>query len=349
MNPIASPERGWLVYAVLGATGSALGVIPLRQAGAAGSDAGWFAAWGIFLMFLAMQTWHLARYVPLAGTSFSRFLGTAIGSAVIVSGVWLMIGWNTARILVGLLPTVPEAFEAAWPMLWAWGGAAYLSVLFLIYAVTASDDGEASARRALESDVASRAAELRALRAQVNPHFLFNCLNSISSMTGRDPEGARRMCVELAEFFRSSLKAGAEQRVALPTELALLRRYLGIEQVRFGSRLDVQIVEHGELADVTVPPLLLQPLVENAVRHGIATLVQGGTVRVTASRDGERVELTVENAFDPDGRRPGTGVGLTNVRERLEAAYRGLATIRAETIPADDPIFKVSISLPAGS
>ena len=354
MNPIASPERGWLVYPVLGAAGTALGIIPLRHAGAAASEAGWFAAWGIFLMFLAMQAWHLARYVPLAGTSFARFLLTAIGSAAIVSGIWLMVGWNTATILAGFVPTVAPAFAAAWPDLWFSGASAYLCMLFLIYAVTASDDGEASARRALESDVASRAAELRALRAQVNPHFLFNCLNSISSMTGRDPEGARRMCVELAEFFRSSLKAGAEQRVPLDTEIALLRLYLGIEQVRFGSRLDVRIEERGDLSAVTVPPLLLQPLVENAVRHGIATLVDGGIVRMLASRDGDRVEIVVENAFDPDGRRPGTGVGLANVRERLDAAYRGQASIRAETIAADagaagDPIFKVLISLPAGS
>ena len=350
MHPIvSSAERSWVVQATLGIGGVTLGFLPLNRAGADTFEALGFGLWGVLLMFLAMQTWHIARYVPVAGTSFVRFFATALGSAVMVSGLWLMVGWNSARVLAALVPSVEPAFAETWQSLWVLGALVYLCVLFLIYALSASDDGQASARRALESDVASRAAELRALRAQVNPHFLFNCLNSISSMTGRDPEGARRMCVELAEFFRSSLKAGAEQRVALPTELALLRRYLGIEQVRFGSRLDVQIVEHGDLADVTVPPLLLQPLVENAVRHGIATLVQGGTVRVTASRDGERVEVTVENAFDPDGRRPGTGVGLTNVRERLEAAYRGLATIRAETLPADDPIFKVSISLPAGS
>jgi len=119
--------------------------------------------------------------------------------------------------------------------------------------------------------------------------------------------------------------------------------------VRFGHRLQVSESISAAARGCLVPPLLLQPLVENAVRHGIATLIEGGTVRVTATREDERVDVTVENAFDPDGRHPGAGVGLTNVRERLEAAYRGLATIRAETIPADAPVFKVSISLPAGS
>ena len=353
MHPITSrPERAWLVYAVLGAAGATLGVMPLQQAGAEPSESWWFAAWGVFLMFLALQTWHLARYVPVGGTSFARFLGTALGSAILVSGVWLLVGRNTARIAVSLLPSVAPAFDQAWLLLWMWGAAAYLCVLFLVYALTASDEGETAARRALASDVASRDAELRALRAQVNPHFLFNCLHSISSMTGRDPEGARKMCLELAEFFRSSLKAGAEQRVPLATELALLRRYLDIEQVRFGRRLDARFDESGDLSGVTVPPLLLQPLVENAVRHGVATLLDGGIVRVSAARAGDRVDIIVENAFDPDGRRAGTGVGLANVRERLDAAYRGLASVRADTIAPraaeeDTHVFRVSISLPS--
>ena len=351
MHPIvSSAERGWLVQATLGIAGALLGILPLRQAGAATFDALWFGLWGALLMFLAMQTWHIARYVPVAGTSFIRFFGTALGSAAAVSGLWLLIGWNSARVLDSLLPTVPPAFAAVWRLLWVLGALSYLCILFLIYALAAADEGEASARRALESDVASRAAELRALRAQVNPHFLFNCLNSISSMTSRDPDGARRMCLELAEFFRSSLKAGAEQRVPLATEIALLRRYLSIEQVRFGSRLDARFEEEGDLSGVTVPPLLLQPLVENAVRHGVATLIEGGPVRIAAVREGDRASITVENTFDPDGRRPGTGVGLANVRERLEAAYRGRASVRAETIEGDGTApatFRVSISLPA--
>lgn len=338
------------MQATLGIAGATLGIMPLRRAGADTFDALWFGFWGALLMFLAMQTWHIARYVPVAGTSFIRFFATALGSAVLVSGLWLLIGWNSARVLVSLLPSVEPAFGETWQLLWVLGSLAYLCILFLIYALAAADEGEDSARRALESDVASRAAELRALRAQVNPHFLFNCLNSISSMTSRDPDGARRMCLELAEFFRSSLKAGAEQRVPLATELALLRTYLSIEQVRFGSRLDARFEEDGDLSGVMVPPLLLQPLVENAVRHGVATLIEGGPVRIAAVRDGDRASITVENAFDPDGRRPGTGVGLANVRERLEAAYRGRASVRAETIDGDGaapPVFKVSISLPA--
>lgn len=354
MHPLlARPARAWLMRGTLAVSGALLGTVPLIGAGADPLEAAAFAAWGWLLMFLAVQSWHLARYVPIDSTSFPRFLGTVLGSAVIVSGLWLLIGWNGARLADAWLPSVMPAFDESWLRLWTGGAAGYLLVLFLTYAVMAADEGELAARRALEADVASRAAELRALRAQVNPHFLFNCLNSVSSLIGHDAARARTMCLELAEFFRASLKAGAEQRVSLTTELALLRRYLVIEQVRFGSRLDPRFETHGELADVFVPPLLLQPLVENAVRHGVATLLDGGLVRIAATRADDRVEIVVENAFDPDGRRAGTGVGLANVRERLEAAYRGHASVRAETVaPAGDGdqphTFKVVISLPAG-
>ncbi len=354
MHPIlARPDRAWLLYGVLGAGGAVLGMAPLVRAGADPQEALVFAAWGIFLMFLALQAWHLARYVPIAAASFARFLATAVASAIIVSGLWLLVGWNAARLGASWLPWLAPAFDATWISLWTGGAAVYLCLLFLMYAVLAADEGEQAARRALASDVASREAELRALRAQVNPHFLFNCLHSISSMTGRDPEGARRMCLELAEFFRASLKAGGEPRIPLATELSLLRRYLDIEQVRFGARLQATFETDADLAGIAVPPLLLQPLVENAVRHGVATLVDGGIVRVTTKRGADRVDITVENAFDADGRRSGTGVGLANVRERLEAAYRGRASVRAETLAPgaeagdDRSFFKVSISLPA--
>jgi hypothetical protein len=347
MHPIMSrPDRAWLAYFLLGIVGSLLGVMPLRAGGADPADAGFFSGWGIILMFVSLYSWHIARFVPIAKVSFQRFVITAILAAAVSSALWLAAGWSIAWMLRSLLPTVLPAMRTAWPAIWGLGATAFLRVLLLNYALDAADAGESAARRALAPDVASRDAELRALRAQVNPHFLFNCLHSISSMTSRDPDGARRMCLELADFFRASLKAGAEQRVPLDMELQLLRRYLDIEQVRFGQRLTVDLDVAPDAAGVMVPPLLLQPLAENAVRHGIATLVEGGTVRIAVTRAADRVEIVVQNAFDPEGRRAGTGVGLANVRDRLAAAYRGLATVRAETADVETPVFTVTLSIP---
>lgn len=348
MHPIVSrPDRAWIAYAAIGGVGGLIAVLPLRKAGADAVEAGWFAGWGVLMMFVALQSWHIARYVPIAKVPFKQFAFTAAAAALVSSGLWLLSGWGLAVLLQSWLPSVEPAFRAGWPALWVGGATSFLCLLLLNYALDAADEGEASARRALESEVSSREAELRALRAQVDPHFLFNCLHSISSMTSRNPEGARRMCLELAEFFRASLKAGAEQRIPLSTELALLRGYLGIEQVRFGDRLRIHVDDAGDRGDVMVPALLLQPLVENAVRHGIATLVEGGEVAVRVTPGPDRVDIIVENPFDPDGRRPGTGVGLANVRDRLATAFRGGAKIRVETVEGETPMFRVSVSIPA--
>ena len=211
------------------------------------------------------------------------------------------------------------------------------------YTVAAADERQVAVSRALEAEIAAREAELRALRAQVDPHFLFNCLHSISALIGSDPAGARWMCLELAEFFRESLRAGAQPRIPLSTEVALVRRYLDIERRRFGTRLNTIVDLAPEAERTLVPPLLLQPLAENAVRHGIGTLVEGGNVTIAITRKGDRVEVNVENPYDPDGRRNGTGVGLANVRARLDTSYRGQATLK---VVASAGRFNAAISLP---
>jgi LytS/YehU family sensor histidine kinase len=211
------------------------------------------------------------------------------------------------------------------------------------YAIAAVDERQAAVSRALEAEIEAREAELRALRSQVDPHFLFNCLHSISALVTTDPAGARWMCLELAAFFRESLRAGAQPRIPLATEAGLVQRYLDIERRRFGDRLNASIAVAPDAEGALVPPLLLQPLAENAVRHGIATLVAGGDVTIQVARSGDRIEVRVENPFDAEGRRGGTGVGLTNVRARLETTYAGRATLRVQTA---DGRFRASISLP---
>ena len=164
--------------------------------------------------------------------------------------------------------------------------------------------------RQLALQVLAREAELKALRTQIDPHFLFNSLHSISALTTVDPAGARRMCLLLGEFLRLSLKLGAEDRIPLAEEMALVDRFLGIEQVRFGDRLRASVTLDPGAAACEVPPLLLQPLVENAARHGVAELVDGGLIDERAVRRGDRVIVSVENPCDPDRRvRAGAGVG----------------------------------------
>src|SRR4029453_2229206 len=164
------------------------------------------------------------------------------------------------------------------------------------------------------------------------PHFLFNSLQSISALTTADPAAARRMCLLLADFLRDTLALGARERIPLVSELALARRFLAIEQVRFGDRLRVDVESPAAAGASEVPPLLLQPLVENAVTHGIAHMLDGGAVTIRAEARPTSLVLLVENPCDParpPARGPAPGLGLRNVRHRLQSEYGEDALLQA--------------------
>jgi LytS/YehU family sensor histidine kinase len=205
----------------------------------------------------------------------------------------------------------------------------------------ASQQAEA---RFMEARMLARDAELKALKAQVNPHFLFNSLNSISALAGSDPAKAREMCILLADFLRRTLGLGEKATIPLEEELSLIRAFLAVEKVRFGSRVRMQEEIAPEVLQVKVPPLLLQPLVENAVLHGIANLIEGGDIRLRATGDGGWVTIVVENTYDPDApARRRNGVGLANVRQRLETRYGNKATF---AIATEENWFRVTLGLP---
>ncbi|RPE81310.1 sensor histidine kinase [Vulcaniibacterium tengchongense] len=176
-------------------------------------------------------------------------------------------------------------------------------------------------REAIELGARLTEARLQALSAQLNPHFLFNALNSIAETVHRDPEAADRMLVDLGAMLRHSLDTSRRQLVALREELAALDHYIGIERARLGERLQVQWTIDSDLLDAGVPPLLLQPLVENAIRHAVAARGDAGAICVRAARAGGRLVLEVldDGAHAPAPR--GTGVGLSNTRARLQCLY----------------------------
>jgi len=290
---------------------------------------------------VSLSAWYLCRAMPISRTTVWRVAISAMAAATVASSVWAAVGewwWRT----LGPLGLPPAPGPSLVTLLAGFGGMAYLMSVTVHYVVQAVEASAELAQRELESQIAARDAELRALRAQVDPHFLFNSLNAISGLIGPDPVRAREMTRRLADFLRESLTLGAVRRISLERELALAEQYLEIERVRFGERLQVRM---SSLVDGTigVPPLLLQPLLENAVRHGIATCLNGGTVALHAEARGAVVWLTVTNPRDPDGGRRGTGFGLDIVRRRLHAAFGDRAALAVE--PSDDG-YRVSLTWP---
>jgi two-component sensor histidine kinase len=186
-------------------------------------------------------------------------------------------------------------------------------------------------------------AELKALRTQVDPHFLFNTLNTIADLISTNPEQAERMTERLAECFRYALAKHSRDLSTLDEELDFARHYLGIEQVRFGDRLRVQLSRGDATGSEAIPSLLLQPLLENAIRHGLAPVREGGCVSVHAHREGEQLHLRIED--DGVGLRANrtAGVGLRNVQDRLRTLYAQAAEFVIGERPGGGTLIKIVI------
>lgn len=299
-------------------------------------------------LLLGMQSlsfWYLVQSTPPGDTPVLRFALIWLAAGVVSLAIWLGAAYGWAMWLLPEGRSYPDKARATFPLLLFAGAIGIsLSVLgqYLAGAFERSRDAE---RRALELQVYAREAELKSLRAQLDPHFLFNSLNSIAALIGRDPAAARQMCFLMAQFFRKSLALAREQSIPLADEASLAQTFLAIEKVRFGERLRARFDIDEDVREVAVPPLMLQPLVENAVHHGVAHLLEGGEIVVTARRRAGLLELIVSNPCDPD--RPssrGAGVGLANVRARIETLCGHRANVDVE---ARETQFTVSILLPA--
>jgi hypothetical protein len=297
--------------------------------------------------FMGLASFWVCQAAPLTHGRTHAF-GTQLLAGVVSGSLWLAAGRGFALALDRdlVFPGLAAKQAQATPLLLGLGVALYLLAAALHYMIVAFEASRAAERRALEFEIASREAELRALRAQIHPHFLFNSLNSINALIASKPEEARQLCVRLADFLRRSLTLGAREAIALAEELDLAEQLLAIERVRFGERLSHAVVADERARACPVPPLLLQPLVENAVTHGIAQMLDGGEIRIEAERLGDVLRIAVQNPRDPDApRRKGTGIGLANVRRRLATLHGDAAEVRV--LPAGEA-FRVELRLPAG-
>ncbi|NRR30596.1 histidine kinase [Oxalobacteraceae bacterium] len=301
----------------------------------------------VYAFAAGFSAYYLCRAYPL-GSARPVLIPLVFTVAATVAGfLWLALAqaWNAVCLLlevswagVVLTPQLSALIVGVGLLLYGLAAAVnYLVIAFL--------QVQGAEQRALEARLAAQEAELRMLRTQIDPHFLFNSLNSISALTSQDPKGARQMALQLAAFFRQSLGMEAHRMVTLEQELLLIRHFLAIEQVRFGDRLRIREAVGEDALACLLPPMLIQPLVENAVKHGICQLAEGGVVSLMVRRDGSQLRIVVENPADP-ARAAGNlkGIGLANVRQRLAGAYQHEASIHWTRQPDR---FTVEITMPA--
>lgn len=334
-------QAGWLLGEVLASSTGA----PRLQAALLAVPLLLIHAWS------CLASWYLCRSLPLRTTRPERLIVAQLAAALVASGVLLAIGMLWAPAIDRLTAWTDGAWKDS-AELFAEGRALIFVFAFLVFSLAvavhylflAAAASRRAEGRAFELRILAQEAELKALKAQLDPHFLFNSLNAISGFVVADPEKARGMCVRLGDFLRRSLKTGDRQTISLAEELALVGSYLDVERVRFGDRLEVERAIDEEAAGCRVLPLILQPLVENAVRHGIAQLLDGGTVSLAARVERGRLAVAVENPYDGEVAPQPEGIGLSNVRRRLAVAYGGEGSLRVEE---NGERFRVELRVPA--
>jgi len=203
---------------------------------------------------------------------------------------------------------------------------------------------EVDARKA-DVEKMLREAELEGLRQQLQPHFLFNSLNSISALAGSKPEEARKMIQQLSDFLRGTLKKDDMQMLSLQEELKHLQLYLDIEKVRFGHRLNTEIKADEQSLALLIPPLLLQPLVENAIKFGLYDTIGEVIIKIHSSLEGKNLRVTITNPFDAETAQPtkGTGFGLKSVQRRLHLLFFRNDLLKTES---KDNLYTTTVIIP---
>ena len=297
--------------------------------------------------FQCLPVWYLCRSFPLRSSGRLRLAGVMSAAATVSASLWLFAG-NGWALLLSRVPSFAEAarlFTLSYPLLFAAGVLLFFLAAAVSYLVVAAAESHEAEKKIFEMRILAQEAELKALKAQIDPHFLFNCLNSVVSLISSDPGNARRMCLLLSDFLRRSLQMAPAEVIPLSEELSLLEGYLDIERIRFGSRLKVSFEIDEESRSCPVPPLLLLPLIENAVNHGIARSVEGGEITVQARRHGRRLKVHIANPVDSGRKRPEReGIGLANVSGRLMALHGSDA--RLDTYEQEG-MFHAEIRMPA--
>lgn len=274
-----------------------------------------FALFGAFLSYVLYRCLQSLRL-----REFKR--QATIGAALAFAAAFIQAALNTVMFSDGLFRLASFIYLTLY---WFWfyfsWTAAYLA---LSYSLTVQEQE----RHAAELVVKAQEAQVRALRYQINPHFLFNTLNAIAALIRDAPDRAEDMVVQLSDFFRRSLAVNPMEDLTLSQEVGLQRLYLEIERTRFPERLRLDVALEGDSGEARVPALLLQPLVENAVKHGVARSEGLTCIRILARVDGPDLEIVVENDAVAEG--PGSSgekVGLQNVAERLRSRFGDQASL----------------------
>lgn len=297
-------------------------------------------------MGFGLGLWYPAKYLSIENTSEIRFALQHIMAAVFSSALWFGL---SSFILMFVLNAAPELrnflmHTAGWRILIGIIFYVIITAFYYLYIFYSSYNEKLIKESELRTY--AREAELKSLKYQINPHFLFNSLNSISSLTLTDPNKAREMTIKLSEYMRATLSESEKQFHNLSEEIKNVRLYLDIEKVRFGNKFEYIEELEGECSGIMIPPMILQPLLENAIKYGVYESLEKVTIKLSCKKENSYLKMAVENNYDEESISPsGEKIGLKNIQNRLSLIYRQDNLLVVEN---KGGIFKVNIFVPLG-
>ncbi len=289
-----------------------------------------------FRAWIRRRNWLKLSPLRALPRVFSASILTGCAITALVAAAWPIVFGRHALIRSG--------WSWVLPVIFVWSVTVFLWAV-IYFGVHYFESYQTSEVEKLQLAVVAKDAQLRMLLAQVNPHFIFNCLNSLRALILEDPPRAQSMVTELAAMLRYSLQSGKTEAVSLETELEAVSAYLKLEAIRLEERLRVKIDMDQDSLDTRIPPMLLQTLVENGVKHGVARLAHGGEIRVASKMENGALKIRVENSGQLAESSGSTRVGLENIRQRLHLLYGDAASLVLRNQDADFVIAEVSIPL----
>jgi len=291
--------------------------------------------------FLGASIWYAIRYNSIDDVPISKMLVFHFIYSTILNIIWIYIGFI---IFKAFFPEQIGNHINSLPAKAFGGYLIYVVYLIFFYAVDYYFSFKEKVRKESELKALVKEAELHALKSQINPHFLFNSLNSISSLTMSDPGKAQEMVINLSQLMRYSLRFNQNEKVTFQTELENNKLYLNIEKVRFGNKLNPIFKIDENCLNAQIPNMILQPLYENAIKYGVYETTSPVDVITESKCRHNMLEVKISNTYDPEViHKKGEGIGLRNIRERLEILYSNPGLIKVED---SKNMFSVTLAIP---
>jgi len=276
----------------------------------------------LLFALIGLPLWFVVRYSAPAKKTIFNIIFNHLTSLVLIIVIWFGLCYTILLAIFQGIPAYWDFLALSIPVRLFSGILLYLLLGLTFYLLIYNFNLQEKLQQEARLNTLLKESELNMLKSQINPHFLFNSLNSISSLTINDASKAREMVIKLSDFLRYSVSTSYDTLTTLDAELENITRYLEIEKVRFGEKLQYDLQSNERCLKRPIPVMILQPLFENAIKHGVYESTEQVTVNADCTAYKEYTEITIVNDFDPGAvSRKGAGLGLKNIRERMRLTY----------------------------